>query len=62
MMYGSQDMEHNRQNIWTIFALLTPNNLKNKNFQKMKKTPGGIIISHMCAINDDHMMYGFWLS
>ena len=24
----------------------------------MKKTPGDIIILHMCNINDNHMMYG----
>ena len=24
----------------------------------MKKTPGGIIILHMCTKNYDHMMYG----
>ena len=35
-----------------------PNNPKNQNFEKMKKTPGDIIILHMCTINDNHMMYG----
>ena len=33
------------------------NNPKNQNFEKMKKTPGHIIILHKCAINDNHMMY-----
>ena len=37
-----------------------PNNPKNQNFEKMKKTPGDIIILHMCTINDNHMMYGSW--
>ena len=27
-----------------FFALLSPNNPENQNFEKMKKTPGGIII------------------
>ena len=36
------------------------NNLKNKNFEKLKKTPGDIIILHVCTINDNHMMYGSW--
>ena len=36
-----------------------PNNLKNQNFEKMKKTPWDILISHMCTINDNHKMYGF---
>ena len=41
------------------FALLPPNNPENQNFKKMKKkTPGDIIILHMCTINDNHMMYG----
>ena len=35
-----------------------PNNPKNQNFEKMKKTPGDIIILHKCTINDNHMMYG----
>ena len=33
-------------------VLLPPNNPKNQKFEKMKKTPSGIIISHMCTIND----------
>ena len=42
-----------------LFALLPPpNNLKNENFQKMKKTPTDITILHMCTINDNHIMYG----
>ena len=39
MMYGSWVMKCNKQNfllIWTIFCLLPPKNLKNKNFEKMK--------------------------
>ena len=27
---------------------------------RMKKTPGDIIILHKCTINDNHMMYGSW--
>ena len=48
MMYGSWGMKHDGQNFllfWTIFCSFTPpNNPKNQNFEKMKKTPGGIII------------------
>ena len=43
MMYGSWDMEHDR----LFFALLPPNNLENQNFDKIKKTPGDIIILHV---------------
>ena len=45
-------------NFRLFFALLLPKNLKNQNFERMKKTPGDIIILHMCTINDNHMMYG----
>ena len=46
-----------------FFLLLTPNNLKNQNFEKMKKkkekkTPADIIILHTCMINENHMMSG----
>ena len=49
MMYGSWDMEHVRQNFlpfWTILYPFThpPNNLKNKNFEKLEKAPGDIIL------------------
>ena len=37
-----------------------PNNPKYQNFEKIKKTPGNIIILQMCTLNDNHMMYGFW--
>ena len=35
-----------------------PNNQKNQNFEKLKNTPGDITILNICAINDNHMMYG----
>ena len=66
MMYDSWDMEHNRQNFfsfWTIFCPLhsfPPNNQENQNFEKMKETPGDIIILHKCTINDNHTVYGSW--
>ena len=43
-----------------FFALLPPNSPKNQNFEKLTKTPGDIIILHMCTQNYDHMMYGFF--
>ena len=43
-----------------FFALLPPNNPKYQNFEKIKKTSGDIIILHICTINYNHMMYGFW--
>ena len=38
----------------------SPNSLKNQNFEKMKKTPGDIIILHKCTKNHDHMLYCSW--
>ena len=64
MVYGSWEMGCNRQNFfsfWTAFCPFTPpNNLKNQNFEKMKKTSGDAIILHTCNKNDNHMMYGSW--
>ena len=61
MIYGSRDMEHDRQNFlsfWTIFCPFYPsNNPKNQNFEKIKKTPRHIILQ-MYTVNDNHMMYG----
>ena len=39
-----------------FFAFLPPNNLKNQNFEKMKQTPGDIIILYMCNINHNHLI------
>ena len=32
---------------------------QSRNFEQMNKVLGDIIISQMCAINDNHMIYGF---
>ena len=49
MIYGSWNIRRNRQKTtWKIKIL------------KLKKTPGDIIILHICTINHNHMMYGFW--
>ena len=60
MICGSSDLRHDRQ----IFIILgrflpfdPPNNPKNQNFEKIKKTPGDIIILHLPTTNADHMMY-----
>ena len=34
-----------------------PNNLKNQNFEKMKHTPGDIIILHLRTKSNNHMIY-----
>ena len=59
-------MAHDRCNcyfsFWAIFCLftlppLTAQKIKIKKNEK-KKTPGDIIILHMCTKNYDQMMYG----
>ena len=45
---------------WSFFALLPPWQLEKLKFWKIAKKPGDIIILHMCTINDNHMMYGYW--
>ena len=61
MMYMVPDILSATE-LFVIFGHFLPfyplNNPKNQNFEKMKKTPGDIIILHMCTINDNHMMYG----
>ena len=47
-------------NFVLFFALLPPNSPKNHNFEKVKKTPGDIIILHKCTKNHDHMLYCSW--
>ena len=48
---------------FVIFGHFLPfhptNNLKNQNFEQMKKTPGDIINLSLRTTNDDHM-YGSW--
>ena len=33
------------------------NNTKSKNFEKLEKRPGDIVILHKCTNNHDHMLY-----
>ena len=53
-----------RYNFFLFWASFCPFTLlttwKIKTLKKWKKTPGYIIILHMCTANDDHMMYGSW--
>ena len=43
-----------------FFAFLHPNSPKNQNFEKMKKTPGDIILT-TCTKNYDQLVYGSWV-
>ena len=62
MMYSSRDMKHDRQNFCHLglffLPFYLPNNLKNQNFEKLKKIPGDIIILHMLTKNDNQRKYG----
>ena len=61
MLYISWDMsviDITFSHFWLFYALL---HLKFwKNFEKMKKVPVDIIILHMCAINENQIMYVSW--
>ena len=63
MIYGSLDRKHDRHILSFRYGHCLPfyptNNLKNQNFEKMKRTPGDITILQMCTINDNYTMYGF---
>ena len=63
MPYCSWDMAHDRCNFhfsfWAIFCPFTSITWKTKIFE-MKKTPGDIILLHMCTKNYDYMMYSSW--
>ena len=39
---------------------LLPESPKNQNLEKMKITPGDIIILQLCTKNHDRMLYSFW--
>ena len=59
-MYGSWDIRHDKIFL-PFWAFDPPNKLKKQNFEKMKKTPGDIILLHLCTKNDNHqIMYGSW--
>ena len=55
IMYGSWDMEFNRQNLFSYWTTFCPFTEKSKFW---KKKPGDIISLHLCLTNDNHMMYG----
>ena len=45
-----------------LLPFYSANNLKNQNFEKVRKTPGDIIILLLCTtnVNVNHMKYGSW--
>ena len=63
MMYDIWDIECSGQSVlsfWIGFCPFTPQaTQKIKILEKWKKRLGDIIL-HVCAINDNHMVYGSW--
>ena len=62
MVYGSWDIDRDRQNLsfWTIFCPLNPlTTQKIKILKKWKKMQEDIIL-HMCSINENYVMYVSW--
>ena len=66
-IYGSWDIEHDRQISGPFFAFLPPlppplpaQKMKIKIKMKKKKMPGDIIILHNCIKNHDHMLHCSW--
>ena len=43
-----------------FFTILSPNNMENQNFEKIKKVSGDVIILQMSTKNHYHMMYASW--
>ena len=47
--------------IWSmadrIFSRFGPNSPENQNCEKLKKTPGDIIILHKCTIKENHIWF-----
>ena len=63
MIYGSWNIRRGRQkflSFWAIFCPFSPLTTQKIKILKLKKTPGDIIILHICTINDNHMMHGSW--
>ena len=58
MIYASCDMECDRHNFLSFFALLTPLLTLKIKFGKNVRKLGDIILLRMCNINEDHVMYG----
>ena len=61
MMYGSWEIWSAKDRIFVILGYALPfyptNSLKIQNFEKMKKTHGGIFILHKCTKNHDQHVW-----
>ena len=61
MIYSSGEIESDKLKLVTVGRFLPfyhpTKNLKNQNFEKMKKFDGDINILHMCTKNNNHMRH-----
>ena len=61
MMYGSWDIKCKGQSFFVILGHFLPfdppNNPKNQNFEKIKKTPKYVVILHLHTTNDNHIWF-----
>ena len=63
IIYGSWNIRCDRQKFltfWAIFYPFSPLTTWKIKILTLKKTPGDIIILHICTINYNHMMYSSW--
>ena len=63
MMYASWDMEYDRHNFlsfWAIFCLFTPLLTPKIKIRNKCKKSLEILSYYTSTINEDHMMYGSW--
>ena len=60
MKYGSWNIRWDRQkflSFWAIFCPFSPLTTQKIKILKLKKTPGNIIILHVCTINHNYMIW-----
>ena len=63
MIYGPWNIRWDRQKFslfWDISSPFSPLKTWKIKILTLKKTPGYIIILHICTVNDNHMMYSSW--
>ena len=63
MIYDSWNIRCDRQTFLTflsIFCFFSPLTTWKIKILTSKKTPGDIVILHICTINDNHMIYSSW--
>ena len=63
IIYGFWNVRCDRQkflSFWVNFCPFSPQTTQKIKILKLKKSPGNIIILHICAIHDNHIIYVSW--